>query len=68
MCIRDSIIGEALTLVEELNEVDADEHADIFESLHDQADELYRRSLSRFGDDEENRGYMQLPDTSRACL
>ena len=32
--------GETLTLLEKLNELDADEQADICESLHDHADEL----------------------------
>ncbi|PHU50816.1 Rop family plasmid primer RNA-binding protein, partial [Shigella flexneri] len=31
-----------LTLLEKLNELDADEQADICESLYDHADELYR--------------------------
>ncbi|WP_142255021.1 Rop family plasmid primer RNA-binding protein [Klebsiella pneumoniae] len=43
-----------LTLLEKLNELDADEQADICESLHDHADELYRSCLARFGDDGEN--------------
>ena len=38
---------------EKLNELDADEQADICESLHDHADELYRSCLARFGDDGE---------------
>ncbi|WP_437176837.1 Rop family plasmid primer RNA-binding protein, partial [Segatella copri] len=37
----------------ELNELDADEQADICESLHNHADELYRSYLARFGDDGE---------------
>ncbi|WP_139151490.1 Rop family plasmid primer RNA-binding protein, partial [Salmonella enterica] len=32
----------------------ADAQADICESLHDPADELYRRFLARFGDDGES--------------
>ena len=40
------IRGQTLTLLEKLNELDADEQADICESLHDHADELYR-SCSR---------------------
>lgn len=36
------IRGQTLTLLEKLNELDADEQADICESLHDHADELYR--------------------------
>ncbi|HDS4750629.1 TPA: Rop family plasmid primer RNA-binding protein, partial [Klebsiella pneumoniae] len=34
------IRGQTLTLLEKLNELDADEQADICESLHDHADEL----------------------------
>ena len=49
------IRGQTLTLLEKLNELDADEQADICESLHDHADELYRSCLARFGDDGENR-------------
>ncbi|BAM55109.1 regulatory protein Rop [Bacillus subtilis BEST7613] len=37
------IRSQTLTLLEKLNELDADEQADICESLHDHADELYRR-------------------------
>ncbi|NYV36821.1 hypothetical protein BK408_20935 [Escherichia coli] len=37
-----------------IRELDADEQADICESLHDHADELYRSCLARFGDDGEN--------------
>lgn len=48
------IRGQTLTLLEKLNELDADEQADICESLHDHADELYRSCLARFGDDGEN--------------
>nr|WP_153674801.1 MULTISPECIES: Rop family plasmid primer RNA-binding protein [Enterobacteriaceae] len=48
------IRGQTLTLLEKLNELDADEQADICESLHDHADELYRSCLARFGDDSEN--------------
>ncbi|EHT7286502.1 Rop family plasmid primer RNA-binding protein [Salmonella enterica] len=44
------IRSQTLTLLEKLNELDADEQADICESLHDHADELYRSCLSRFGD------------------
>ncbi|PQN79518.1 Rop family plasmid primer RNA-binding protein, partial [Shigella flexneri] len=40
--------------LEKLNELDADEQADICESLYDHADELYRSCLARFGDDGEN--------------
>ncbi|EDG8023732.1 Rop family plasmid primer RNA-binding protein [Salmonella enterica subsp. enterica serovar Typhimurium] len=36
------IRSQTLTLLEKLNELDADEQADICESLHDHADELYR--------------------------
>ena len=49
------IRSQTLTLLEKLNELDADEQADICESLHDHADELYRSCLARFGDDGENR-------------
>jgi hypothetical protein len=48
------IRSQTLTLLEKLNELDADEQADICESLHDHADELYRSCLARFGDDGEN--------------
>ncbi len=41
--------SQTLTLLEKLNELDADEQADICESLHDHADELYRSCLARFG-------------------
>lgn len=47
------IRSQTLTLLEKLNELDADEQADICESLHDHADELYRSCLARFGDDGE---------------
>ncbi|HCR7129947.1 TPA: Rop family plasmid primer RNA-binding protein [Shigella flexneri] len=49
------IRSQTLTLLEKLNELDADEQADICESLYDHADELYRSCLARFGDDGENR-------------
>ena len=49
------IQAQSLLLLEKLNELDADEQADICESLHDHADELYRSCLARFGDDGENR-------------
>ncbi|EIT5866964.1 Rop family plasmid primer RNA-binding protein, partial [Salmonella enterica] len=48
------IRSQTLTLLEKLNELDADEQADICESLYDHADELYRSCLARFGDDGEN--------------
>ncbi|MBW0823917.1 Rop family plasmid primer RNA-binding protein, partial [Escherichia coli] len=48
------IRSQTLTLLEKLNELDADEQADIGESLHDHADELDRSGLARFGDDGEN--------------
>ena len=48
------IKSQTLTLLEKLNELDADEQADICESLHDHADELYRSCLARFGDDGES--------------
>ncbi|MQJ60875.1 Rop family plasmid primer RNA-binding protein, partial [Escherichia coli] len=41
---------------------------DICEALHDHADELYRSCLAHFGDDGENLGHMQLPETFTACL
>ncbi|MGK3550298.1 Rop family plasmid primer RNA-binding protein, partial [Escherichia coli] len=41
--------SQTLTLLEKLNELDADEQADICESLHDHADELYRSCLARSG-------------------
>ncbi|EFW3451470.1 Rop family plasmid primer RNA-binding protein [Shigella flexneri] len=44
------IRSQTLTLLEKLNELDADEQADICESFHDHADELYRSCLARFGD------------------
>lgn len=47
------IRSQTLTLLEKLNELDADEQADICESLYDHADELYRSCLARFGDDGE---------------
>ncbi|WP_434083342.1 Rop family plasmid primer RNA-binding protein, partial [Escherichia coli] len=46
---------QTLTLLEQLNELDADEQADICQSLHDHADQLYRSCLARFGDDGQNR-------------
>lgn len=36
------IRSQTLTLLEKLNELDADDQADICEALHDHADELYR--------------------------
>lgn len=48
------IRSHTLTLLEKLDELGADEQADICESLHDQADELYRSCLARFGDDGES--------------
>ncbi|EAA7440651.1 Rop family plasmid primer RNA-binding protein [Salmonella enterica] len=44
---------QTLTLLEKLNELNADDQADICESLHDHADELYRSCLTRFGDHSE---------------
>ncbi|EKS5376305.1 Rop family plasmid primer RNA-binding protein [Salmonella enterica] len=44
---------QTLTLLEKLNELDADDQADICESLHDHADELYHSCLTRFGDNGE---------------
>lgn len=40
------IRSQTLTLLEKLNELDADEQADICESLHDHADELYRSTAA----------------------
>ncbi|WP_411904907.1 Rop family plasmid primer RNA-binding protein [Salmonella enterica] len=48
------ISSQTLTLLEKLNDLDADEQADICESLHDHADELYRSCLARFGYDGES--------------
>ncbi|MGU4841574.1 Rop family plasmid primer RNA-binding protein, partial [Escherichia coli] len=48
------IRGQTLTLLEKLNELDADEQADICESLHDHADELYRSGLARCGENGES--------------
>ncbi|ECI2947117.1 Rop family plasmid primer RNA-binding protein [Salmonella enterica subsp. diarizonae] len=42
---------QTLTLLEKLNELDADDQADLCESLHDHAGELYRSCLARFGND-----------------
>ncbi len=47
------IRSQTLTLLEKLNDLDADEQADICEALHAHADELYRSCLARFGDDGE---------------
>ncbi|OIN18412.1 hypothetical protein AO411_2031845 [Salmonella enterica subsp. enterica serovar Sarajane] len=47
------IRAQTLTLLEKLNELDADDQAGICESLHDHADELYRSCLTRFGDNGE---------------
>ncbi|EAB5867376.1 Rop family plasmid primer RNA-binding protein [Salmonella enterica subsp. enterica serovar Enteritidis] len=44
---------QTLTLLEKLNELDADDQADICESLCDHADELYHSCLDRFGNDGE---------------
>ncbi len=49
-CLR----SQTLTLLEKLNDLDADEQADICESLHDHADELYLSCHARFGDDSES--------------
>ncbi|WP_256233703.1 Rop family plasmid primer RNA-binding protein [Salmonella enterica] len=48
------IRSQTLTLLEKLNDLDADEQADICESLHDHADQLYLRCLALFGDDGES--------------
>ncbi len=42
---------QPLTRLEKLNDLDADEQADICESLHDNADERYRSCLALFGED-----------------
>nr|MCX3324038.1 Rop family plasmid primer RNA-binding protein [Bacillus paranthracis] len=47
------IRSQTFTLLEKPNELDADEQADICESLYDHADELYRSWLARFGGDGE---------------
>ncbi|MDO1915689.1 Rop family plasmid primer RNA-binding protein [Escherichia coli] len=47
--------GQTLTLLEKLTELDADEQADIWESLRGHADELYRSCHARCGEDGENR-------------
>ncbi len=47
------IRSQTLTLLDKLNDLQADEQADICDSLHDHADELYRSCLARFGDDRE---------------
>ena len=49
-CIR----SQTLTLLEKLNELVADDLADICEALRDHADELYRSCLARFGADGES--------------
>ncbi|MDT9165771.1 Rop family plasmid primer RNA-binding protein [Escherichia coli] len=46
---------QTLTLMEKLNDLDADEQADICESLHDHPDELYRSCLARFCHDGESK-------------
>ena len=48
------IRSQTLTLLEKLNELDADDQADICDSLHAHADALYRNCRARFGDDSEN--------------
>ena len=48
------IRSQTLNASGETQRLDADEQADICESLHDHADELYRSCLARFGDDGEN--------------
>jgi Rop protein. len=45
--------SQTLTLLEKLNDLDADEQANICESLYDHPDELYR-AASRFWYDGEN--------------
>ncbi len=44
------IRSQTLTLLEKLNELDADEQADNCESLHDHSDELCRSCLARLGE------------------
>ncbi|HFG6643118.1 TPA: Rop family plasmid primer RNA-binding protein [Salmonella enterica subsp. enterica serovar Bovismorbificans] len=50
------IKSQTLTLLDKLNELDADEQADICESLNDLAEELYNSCIARFGEstDSEN--------------
>ncbi|TYN14682.1 Rop family plasmid primer RNA-binding protein [Salmonella enterica subsp. enterica serovar Typhimurium] len=48
------IRSQTITLLEKLNDLDADEQPDICESLHDNADELYRSCPARLGDDGES--------------
>ncbi len=48
------IRSQTLTVLEKLTDLDADEQADICESLHDHADELYRSRRARFGEDGES--------------
>ncbi len=62
------IRSKTRTLLEQLNSLDADDQADICDSLHDPADELYRSCLARVGDDGESNRNMQLPETFPACL
>ncbi len=49
------IRSQTLTLMEKLNDLDADELADIIESLHDHDDELYGSCLARVADDGESK-------------
>ncbi len=46
--------SQPLTLLETLNDLDADEQADICASLHDPAADLSRSCLARVGDDGES--------------
>ncbi len=46
-----SIRSQTLTQLEKLNDLYADAPAEICESHHDHADELYRSCLARFGYD-----------------
>ncbi len=48
------IRSQTLTLLEKLNDLDADEQEDMCEAVHDLADDLYRRCLARCGDDGES--------------
>ncbi len=48
------IRSQTLTVLEKLNDLDADEQADICESHHDHADALYRSCHARCGEDGES--------------
>lgn len=51
------IRSQTLTLLEKLNELDADEQADICESLHDHADELYRSNSYPYYQDKKEKDF-----------